>query len=445
MKCAGVLLFVAGAAGLWAQIGYPGGYPPGGYPGPGGGPGIPMPRRGKKGSGSNDPAQKVTEVAGKLSRVEPKRLVVDVPDGRIVEFVRTEKTKILRDEEAADPASLKVGDRVTVEGTEDADGIVTATTVRIEQPAAPPAESAKDEPAKPEALPAPATSDAPESTRDPDDPGPPSLKHGAQPRKASESADTIEVPSEPIEKKEEEPEPPANEEPDPLIEKARSAAANFTAGLPNYVCKEFMARYMSVKRPVDWQALDVVSTEVVYEGSKETYRNVAINGKATHKPLEEIGGSWSTGEFASTLLDVLSPSTAAEFRPRGDDTIEGTAVRVYNFTVERLHSHWLVKGPAQSIYPAYRGAIWIDPKNGRVLRIEMGARKLPEEFTFDTVESAVDYGSVRLGEREFLLPIHAESLSCQRGTSNCSRNTIDFRTYHKFGSESDITYDTSKK
>ena len=47
----------------------------------------------------------------------------------------------------------------------------------------------------------------------------------------------------------------------------------------------------------------------------------------------------------------------------------------------------------------------------------------------------------RLGEREFLLPVHAETLTCVRGTSNCSRNVIDFRNYRKYSGESTITFD----
>jgi len=33
-----------------------------------------------------------------------------------------------------------------------------------------------------------------------------------------------------------------------------------------------MARYQSSRQPADWQALDVVSTDIVYESGKESYR-----------------------------------------------------------------------------------------------------------------------------------------------------------------------------
>ena len=234
-----------------------------------------------------------------------------------------------------------------------------------------------------------------------------------------------------------------SEAPDPVIEKARVAADTFSEHLPNYVCKEFMARFASMSHPVDWRPLDVVSTEVVYEGGKESYRNVQVNGKA-RKSLEDTGGAWSTGEFATILRDILSPWTAAEFHPRRDALIAGMTAKVYDFRVERMNSHWHVQVAAQSINPAYKGALWIDPKSGRVLRIEMQARSLPEEFPLDTVESAVDYENVRIGEGMFLLPAHAESLSCQRGTSNCSRNVIDFRNYHKFNSDTSITFAEQK-
>ncbi|HEX3377367.1 MAG TPA: hypothetical protein VHS29_10935, partial [Candidatus Acidoferrales bacterium] len=67
-----------------------------------------------------------------------------------------------------------------------------------------------------------------------------------------------------------------------------------------------------------------------------------------------------------------------------------------------------------------------------VLRIEMQARNIPSDFPMDTVESSVDYSYVKIGDTEFLLPVHAESLGCQRGTNYCSHNIIDFRNYHEY-------------
>jgi hypothetical protein len=90
---------------------------------------------------------------------------------------------------------------------------------------------------------------------------------------------------------------------------------------------------------------------------------------------------------------------------------------------------------SQTLVAAYGGSVWVDPKTARVLRIEMQARNIPLDFPMDTVESAVDYSYVMIGGTSFLLPVHAESLGCERSTSNCSHNIIDFRNYHEYTSD----------
>jgi hypothetical protein len=323
---------------------------------------------------------------------------------------------------------------VSVEGPQDKEGILHAQNIRLEKSA--PAEAAQSGTAEEKAA-APATTDAPPAVSDPNDPGPPVLKRGVQARTAVSDDKPVSY-----DKGDDKEEAASEQTPaaDPVIEKARVASEAFSQKLPNYVCTEFMARFQSESRPVDWRPLDVVSTEVVYEGTKESYRNIQINGKAVHKTIEEIGGAWSTGEFGTTLRDLFSPATGAEFHFRRQGTSGGMTGRVYDFTVERPRSHWHVQLPSQSINPAYRGAVWIEPSSGRVLRIEIQARALPKEFPVNTVESAIDYQKVRIGGGDYLLPVHAESLSCERGTSYCSRNTIDFRNYHKYEADSSITF-----
>ncbi|MBV9744756.1 MAG: hypothetical protein JO099_13425 [Acidobacteriia bacterium] len=227
---------------------------------------------------------------------------------------------------------------------------------------------------------------------------------------------------------------------DPLVRRASDAALEFTETLPNYVCQEVVSRYESTSRPPSWHALDIVSTDLVYENGKENYRNITVNGKPTSKPLEETG-AWSTGEFGSLLIDLFSPATDAEFHYRRDGRTSGVDAKIYDFQVKRENSHWDIHFGSQRYTPAFEGSTWIDPKTGRVLRIEIEAKGLPSGFPADHVESATDYQYVRLGDAtQYLLPVHGEILSCERGTPNCSRNTIDFRNYHKYAGESSIQF-----
>ena len=218
-----------------------------------------------------------------------------------------------------------------------------------------------------------------------------------------------------------------------LIERAREVAFQFSQKLPNFVCQEFMSRF--TQRGREERPLDVVSADIIYDNAHETYRNVKINDRPTDRGMQEIGGSWSTGEFASTLLELFHPDTHAQFRSGGASSISGFSAQVYDFTVQRENSHWIVESDSKTLTPAYGGSVWIDPKTARVLRIEMQARNIPSDFPMDTIESAVDYSSVWIGGMSFLLPVRAESLGCGRGTSECRHNIIDFRNYHEFKSE----------
>ena len=233
---------------------------------------------------------------------------------------------------------------------------------------------------------------------------------------------------------------------DQLIRKATDAALDFTEGLPAYVCEERMSRYQSETRPARFQFIDNLTMTVVDENGKDRYSDLKINGRTTTKSLEESGGAYSTGDFGTVLIDLFSPATSAYFRYQRDSRSAGIMAKVYDFDVKRENSHWDVKVGSQSYSPAYRGSVWIDPQTGRVLRIEKEGYNLPESFPVDHVESATDYQYTRLGDaKQYLLPVHAENLMCQRGSDICSKIVIDFANYHKYTGESTITFGPPKQ
>ena len=198
-----------------------------------------------------------------------------------------------------------------------------------------------------------------------------------------------------------------------------------------------MSRFVQRSRD-DETPLDRVSAEITYEDGQESYRNVKIDGHPTDKGMDEIGGSWSTGEFASTLLELFHPATEAQFQPGGSSPIAGSNAQVYDFQVQSENSHWRLQAGSKTVVAGYEGSVWVDPNSARVMRIEIQARDLPPDFAMDKVESAVDYSFVMIGESTFLLPVHAESLGCERASSACSHNLIDFRNYREFKSKTRI-------
>jgi hypothetical protein len=312
---------------------------------------------------------------------------------------------------------------------------------------APPTAAAEPEDNRPTTLVRPQ-----DPTPDDDDPGRPELRHGKPAARVSArntepdppSPSSVSPPSLPSSASP----APAEAAPDfipvqedPIIVKAKEAAADFVGVLPNFFCRQLTTRYESDRPKDGWQAIDTISADLAYENGHESYTNIKVGNKP-QKSMEETGGNWSTGEFASLLDDIFDPGTAATFRKSGQDTISGRSATTFKFDVTREHSHWRVIMAAQLYYPAFRGTIWIDRETSRVLRLEMESRNMPLLFPLSKVEEAVDYDFVRLATpRPFLLPTVSEVLSCQQGSSHCSRNRIEFRNYRKFGAESGITFD----
>ena len=488
---AGILFLVALVAAQ-AQV-YPGGgYPGGGYPGqypyPGGGgptvPGIPIPRRGKT-QPTKDASEPLPNFRGKLKQMDAKTITLELGDSRVLEFKRTDKTKFYKGGEELKSPDFKPGDQVSIEGPEDAHGYMVAVNVYWEKSASAAAQSGEEKDGAVDTwkdAPGESAEHATEMTPppakpDPNDPGPPKLQRGKPADSAREHApapppdapaappaatrvaanlpptaaappppDTV-APRQPsITRGDEDTGPSFLRSDDPLIRKAANAALDFTETLPNYVCQEMMARFQSETHPASFDPIDVVRTEVVYENGKENYRNITVDGKAVKKSMEETGGSWSTGEFGTVLIDLFSPATAADFHFQRDSRTGGILAKMYEFDVARENSHWSIHAGSQMYVPAYSGAVWVDPKTSRVLRIEMSAKSMPGEFPLDHVESATDYDYIRLGDaQQYLLPVHAETLSCQRGSNLCAKNVIDFRNYHKYTGESNIKFGDTVK
>jgi predicted transcriptional regulator len=435
-------LLVIATSILAAQIGFPGQNPPGQYP-PGQNPQGRFPGGGNsRGSGKNsDNRQSASQPSetyrGVVRKLDASSMDLEIEDTRflIIDFSNANPK----------PPDLRVGDGLDVTATADKEGNFHATSVQFNRDIAQTINDRDGIALQQEGRtgPPPTILVRPDSSsaNSADDSGPPVLKHGKPAARASTAIPDDDPPNTPS-RTNTAPEParPAANPHLALIEKAREVASRFLQGLPNYVVQESATRYVSETRQPSWNVVDVVSAEVVFEENRESYRNLQINGKPSKKPPEE-SGAWSTGEFGTILGNLFSPYTDADFKFAQDDTIIHRAASVFDFKVQRVRASWRIWTTGQYIMPSYRGSVWIDKQTGEVLRIEMQAKEIPEAFPEISVETAVDYDSIRLGTPEqFLLPVHSEALSCWRGSNDCQRNVIEFRNYHKFAGESNIEF-----
>ncbi len=436
---------------------------------PNGGGGLSIPHRHKKGQKQADNAQPTLGADGRAVTNNGKQLVIETADGRTITMALTNTTKWTRAK--SDISADKVVPRSTVhiEASEDDEMNLTAVSVDLlkDPPAAEAAAPVESAGGKPAAK--PAEDHDPEQVPQPlmdkpvEAPDRPILRRG-KPRQTSEAdnrSDDSQLEQQPkasVKKASEansaqkdgpidftidsdSPKPKgADGAQEALVARAKEWAMTFSEGLPNFVCQQLTTRYIEQSRSSGWEAQDIVTAKVIYEDGREKYEDITVGGKRTNKSMLEIGGgSTSTGEFASTLRSLFS-GNRADFKFYESSSIRGTPVAIYDFKVILPKSDWFIRAGGQVLHPAYSGSVWIEKATGQVRRIEMQAENEPKDFPFEANQWAVDYDAVRLGPKEFLLPVHAEFLSCQRGSSICTKNALDFRDYHKYSGESTVTF-----
>lgn len=442
---------------------YPGGYPPGGYPPntyPGGGyppntyppntyptrlpggvpvgipvPEVKLPKKDKdkeKPKSEGDVKMTLATVDGALRKLGEKDLVLQSGPKTLLRFRLLAKTQF-RDKEGEPIRDLLLhpGDQLSVQvNTDDAETALRVTLVKTGSESD---RASAELPFDPNSVRAPKDEDLGKrrttaTVRQAE-------KSDAEPAAESSAAPETAGPA---------PAAPASGKPlgsdDEVIVEARIEASKFTEGLPNFMAKQLTNRYFSQTWPAHWQKIDEVTADVACVDGKEEYRNIQVNGLPVDRPPER-SGTWSTGEFSTTLEDVLAIQTAAKFKRRGEDRIASRAAVVFDYTVAQPNSHWTLVAPDQRQFkPAYEGAIWIDKETRRVLRIEQRTVNVPGDFPLLKAESVLTYAFVNIDRKPYLLPATSENLGCWRGSGTCVRNTIEFKDYRKFTAESTVNF-----
>jgi hypothetical protein len=406
-------------------------------------PEIKLPKRGSKDknekSGSSHEAAKITVVSvdGSLRRLGEKDLILQSPRG-MLRFRLLAKTQFRN--KAGEPirdSLLHPGDQLSVEVSPDDEE--TALRVILLREGTQAERSAAEAPVGEAAVRAPASEDfgkprtvvqQPTGSAEPQANSAPATPDRA-PTGDSGNTAPVQPPSDPR--------APQFNNDDQIIADARSVAGAFSASLPNYLVEQVTSRYFSPGGLGGWRPIDVVTAQLAFVDGKEDYRDFRIDGKPADRP--EDSGSWSTGEFGTTLEDVLSIATNASFRRVREDRVSGRATLVYEISVAQPGSHWTLVAPDQRRYrPAYEGAIWIDMQTHRVLRIEQRAIGLPPDFPFNRAEATLNYTFAEIERQTYLLPGNANNIFCASGSGTCTRNTIEFRNYRKFTADSQVRF-----
>ncbi len=231
---------------------------------------------------------------------------------------------------------------------------------------------------------------------------------------------------------------------DPFIDEVRKVVRDYLDELPDFICQQVVERYFDIEGTGAWDRADTLTYELTYNRKRESYRPINSVGRPVTKSLEQAGGAYSTGDFASGLASLFDVETKAVFKPAGKERLGSRQTLVYDFRVPVETSKLTVKAEgAPMVIAGYSGTIWIDAETKNVLRIDQSVDDLPKSYPVTNSESSVDYDVIKLRglEIDFLLPIRAEFIIADRRQRQYFRNLIYFKFYRKFETDIKISDD----
>ena len=231
-----------------------------------------------------------------------------------------------------------------------------------------------------------------------------------------------------------------------LLAQARKATLGAAEKMPDYLVKQQITRSHAFGQSRNWAAYDRLSIAVSYrQTAGEDYKLLAVNGLPVTEDQNynmKLGGTISTGEYVTALTELFKPESQAQFTAVDTDTLRGRRTIIFEYEVKRENSHqslgWGEGGSIkQQTISGYRGRIWIDRENYRVLRLEDISTEIEPGFPITAASKLIDYDWVTINEQPHLLPLRAvvELTDRYQGQTEQTRNEILFRGYRKFGAE----------
>ena len=218
-------------------------------------------------------------------------------------------------------------------------------------------------------------------------------------------------------------------------------ALSMSRNMPNVICDLETRRFW---RAYNMANRDVVTATVTYENGQENYSNIQIDGSAP--TARTLNSSWSTGEFASILQMVFSPASDTEFRFSKEAKLHSTPALVFDFRVDQasnvlyyLHAFY-PSGWGITLFPGYRGKVWLNKSNFQLMRLEKETGDMPAHFPITRASTVIEYSDVPLGDgSDFVLPGKSEIETCSIDEgSECAHNIVQFKNWHKFRAKTRI-------
>jgi len=239
------------------------------------------------------------------------------------------------------------------------------------------------------------------------------------------------------------PPPPSQGDFQAIVSEIRDNALNYTKSLPNYLCTQITKRHIDPGTG-SFRDSDIILEQLSFFDQKENYTVKMVNNSmVTNNSVQhdKLGGATSSGEFGSILRAIFSPESEGQFTWQRWTGLNGHWVYVIGFQTEQPIYTITHDGSKRTIHTRVHGQIFADRDTKMVMRLHMECDGIPPDFPIQSVTLDQDYDFQDIGGHDYVLPLHSDIRS--REGNYRAWNEVTFRSYHKYGTESTITFDTT--
>jgi hypothetical protein len=206
--------------------------------------------------------------------------------------------------------------------------------------------------------------------------------------------------------------------------------------LPSYTCLQTIQRFQR-HNAAHLSPLDTVQLEVFYSGGHEWYGAPGGRTMADSDPVHFIAsGMIGTGGFGISLNNILA---SARFTYAGEEELNGRVAEKYAFHFAADPGAFRISVPGGEGPVGEEGFLWADPATLDLVRLKDDAIEIPPSLPILSQGSVIDYGRVRIGDRDILLPQRAdEDLALSKDAESFSH--IEYSQCRSFETETTIRF-----
>lgn len=235
------------------------------------------------------------------------------------------------------------------------------------------------------------------------------------------------------------PPPPDAIEQKRILSEITEYARNYTARMPDFICTQVTRRSVDPTGMEFWQKRDTIVERLTFFEKHEDYKVELINNTpVSNLAHEKLGGTVSSGEYASLMREIFDAYTQTDFEWERWATFNGRRTHVFSFKVSQGRSQYSISADgAERIITGYHGQIFVDRDRLVISRITMQSDELPVGYPVREVNLTIDYEMTKIADREYMLPLKV-TVKSRMAPKLLTRNEVEFHLYRKFTAESEI-------